>query len=176
MVVMDVKQELRCCFCWQGPVEGKGAHIAGACGWLLSWNKKRADPKVNLSPITVLEGSISIPTARIPLTVEKLGGEVIKVRKELTGQIKALDTRVSMLEGPKKKKGKKGGSQPASTGGASAPTASTSTTTSGQPARAGNGTSGRTGRAQQTSNAGRGTTHGRGTRTSRRGNSGRGGA
>jgi hypothetical protein len=49
-----------------------------------------------------------IPTVKIPLTLEKLGGEVIKVRKELKGDIKLLDTHVSALEGPKGKKKKKG--------------------------------------------------------------------
>jgi hypothetical protein len=36
MVVLDIKQELCCCFCWRGPVEGKGAHTASNCGWLAS--------------------------------------------------------------------------------------------------------------------------------------------
>jgi hypothetical protein len=172
--VEDVKQEMRCCFCWRGPVEGKGAHAADKCGWLASWNKKRAGNDTRLSPIVILEGGLMIPTTTIPLTVERLGAEVTKVRKELKGDISALDKRVSTLEGSKKKR--KGASNNASTGGASAPTASTSSQPSAQPARTGTGTGGQTGRAQRTSNAGRQPGRGRGRGSGRRGTSGRGGA
>ena len=101
----NVKQELRCCFCWRGPATGtNGAHMADRCNFLSAWAKKRASQEVRLGPIVVMEGYLSIPSERLSLTLEKLAVDFNKNKQEVTGQIGALDKRLTTLKGVSKRK------------------------------------------------------------------------
>lgn len=97
-VVKDtVWQGLQCCICWQSPLYTKAKdHGTERCPLLLSMNEMRKG--ANLVPVSLSRLGLVATTERLPVKVEDLEKKAKKRDKEMRDTIKALQTRMSLME------------------------------------------------------------------------------
>jgi hypothetical protein len=77
-------------------------HAVGKCGLLGTFNK--IHDTAGYTPIALISPSIITDANSKPVTLEGLSKKVTKEKKEVRGELKKLDTRVTALEPKRKRK------------------------------------------------------------------------
>lgn len=93
----SVRQELRCCICWQNPLLTKAKeHGSGACPMLASFNKLRKKAKLLLL-VTTRVGLVGT-LGRESVTAESVAQDYEEYRQEVSGVIAGLESRLRLVK------------------------------------------------------------------------------